>query len=111
MVAPAVATAVYAKEIAFELDFPNLSFFGKYFKARKGVSPRLYRTAWLHTQGTTCKQLTPLNRKGWGRQRREWGNRLSVSCVRMRYRMVGPDCSPAHAVTSCAGEQKQGRTL
>lgn len=51
MVAPAVATAVYAKEIAFELDFPNLSFFGKYFKARKGVSPRLYRTAWLHTQG------------------------------------------------------------
>ena len=38
------------KEIAFELKFPNLSFFGKYFKMHKGVSPRCYRTAYINTQ-------------------------------------------------------------
>lgn len=31
------------KEIAFELDFPNISFFGKYVKAHLGVSPKAYR--------------------------------------------------------------------
>ena len=31
------------KEIAGELDFPNLSFFGKYVKKHLGVSPRDYR--------------------------------------------------------------------
>lgn len=31
------------KEIVNELDFPNTSFFGKYFKTRMGVSPRKYR--------------------------------------------------------------------
>ena len=31
------------KEIAYGLNFPNLSFFGKYFKAETGVSPSVYR--------------------------------------------------------------------
>lgn len=31
------------KEIAWELDFPNLSFFGKYVKKHFGVSPKVYR--------------------------------------------------------------------
>lgn len=31
------------KEIACELDFPNLSFFGKYVKKHLGVSPKNYR--------------------------------------------------------------------
>ena len=31
------------KDIAYELDFPNLSFFGKYVKNHLGVSPRQYR--------------------------------------------------------------------
>ena len=31
------------KDIAFELDFPNLSFFGKYVKKHLGVSPKHYR--------------------------------------------------------------------
>lgn len=32
------------KEIANELDFPNLSFFGKYVRKHLGVSPKQYRT-------------------------------------------------------------------
>ena len=31
------------KEIAFQLHFPNNSFFGKYFKAATGVAPTRYR--------------------------------------------------------------------
>lgn len=31
------------KEIAYELNFPSLSCFGKYFKTYVGVSPRIYR--------------------------------------------------------------------
>ena len=31
------------KDIAYELDFPNLSFFGKYVKKHLGMSPRQYR--------------------------------------------------------------------
>lgn len=31
------------KEIAFQLHFPNNSFFGRYFKAATGVSPARYR--------------------------------------------------------------------
>ena len=31
------------KNIAFELDFPNLSFFGKYVKKHLGMSPKHYR--------------------------------------------------------------------
>lgn len=31
------------KDIAYELDFPNLSFFGKYVRKHLGVSPRQYR--------------------------------------------------------------------
>lgn len=34
------------KEIAYGLNFPNLSFFGKYFKANSGLSPSLYRTVY-----------------------------------------------------------------
>lgn len=38
------------KEIAIELNFPNLSFFGKYFKAHKGMSPKTYRATYVSTQ-------------------------------------------------------------
>lgn len=31
------------KEITNELDFPNISFFGKYVKKHLGLSPRMYR--------------------------------------------------------------------
>ncbi|MBQ5826872.1 MAG: AraC family transcriptional regulator, partial [Bacteroidaceae bacterium] len=31
------------KEIAMQMDFPNVSFFGKYFKTHVGVSPMEYR--------------------------------------------------------------------
>lgn len=31
------------KEISGELDFPNISFFGKFFKQQTGMSPREYR--------------------------------------------------------------------
>ena len=31
------------KEIACELEFPNLSFFGKYVKKHLGMSPKAYR--------------------------------------------------------------------
>ncbi|MFR9260817.1 MAG: helix-turn-helix domain-containing protein [Bacteroides cellulosilyticus] len=31
------------KEIANELNFPNLSFFGKYVKQHLGMSPKQYR--------------------------------------------------------------------
>ena len=31
------------KEIVNELDFPNLSFFGKYVKRHTGLSPKQYR--------------------------------------------------------------------
>lgn len=36
------------KEIAAELDFPNPSFFGKYVKARLGLSPANYRNQILN---------------------------------------------------------------
>lgn len=32
------------KEIAYNLNFPNASFFGKYFKAEADISPAAYRT-------------------------------------------------------------------
>ena len=35
------------KSIAYELDFPNLSFFGKFVKKHTGMSPRKYREAQL----------------------------------------------------------------
>ena len=31
------------KEIANELNFPNISFFGKYVKKHTGMSPKQYR--------------------------------------------------------------------
>ena len=36
-------TDVSIKEIADELGFPNISFFGKFVKSRFGVSPKEYR--------------------------------------------------------------------
>ena len=42
------------KEIAYGLNFPNLSFFGKYFKAETGVSPSAYRA--IHSKQKTNNQ-------------------------------------------------------
>lgn len=39
------------KEIAQELGFPNLSFFGKYIKAQLGLSPTAYRNAMRRQAG------------------------------------------------------------
>lgn len=36
------------KEIAAELDFPNISFFGKYVKKHLGLSPKAYREKAIH---------------------------------------------------------------
>lgn len=36
-------TRASIKEIVYELGFSNLSNFGKFFKAHKGMSPRIYR--------------------------------------------------------------------
>ena len=36
------------KEIACELDFPNLSFFGKYVKKHCGMSPKCYREKYIN---------------------------------------------------------------
>lgn len=36
------------KEIAMELDFPNLSFFGKYTKKHFGISPKALRKHYTH---------------------------------------------------------------
>ena len=38
------------KEIAIELGFSNLSVFGKYFKAHKGISPKFYRETYIKSQ-------------------------------------------------------------
>ena len=40
------------KEIAYELEFPNLSFFGKYVKKHHGVSPTAYREKILSEAGS-----------------------------------------------------------
>ena len=37
------------KEISNQLNFPNTSFFGKYFKAQKGMSPKLYRQTYIQS--------------------------------------------------------------
>ena len=36
-------TRMPIKEIVYRLNFPNASFFGKYFKQYVGVSPKEYR--------------------------------------------------------------------
>ena len=36
------------KEIAYSLHFPNLSFFGKFFKKETGMSPKQYRANNMH---------------------------------------------------------------
>lgn len=38
-------TGVSIKELAYEMNFPNISFFGKYFKSSTGMSPAEYRRA------------------------------------------------------------------
>lgn len=45
-------TQLSIKEIAYELNFPNTSFFGKYFKAETGVSPLRYRK--IHCNCVKC---------------------------------------------------------
>lgn len=45
-------TQLSIKEIAYELNFPNASFLGKYFKAETGVSPSRYRE--IHCNCVKC---------------------------------------------------------
>lgn len=40
-------TKMPIKEIVYRLNFSNVSFFGKYFKAQKGMSPKLYRETYI----------------------------------------------------------------
>lgn len=47
-------TQATIKEIAYELNFPNLSFFGKYFKSAKGVSPKRYRENYVNQYQSLC---------------------------------------------------------
>ncbi len=42
-------TQISIKEIAYRFNFPNQSFFGKYFKSQKGVSPKRYREAYVRS--------------------------------------------------------------
>ena len=37
------STELSIQEIAYSLNFPDISFFGKYFKRYTGVSPKKYR--------------------------------------------------------------------
>lgn len=41
-------TQMPIKEIVYQLNFPNVSFFGKYFKAQKGMSPKYYRETYIN---------------------------------------------------------------
>ncbi len=41
-------TQMPIKEIVYRLNFPNASFFGKYFKAQKGMSPKHYRETFIN---------------------------------------------------------------
>lgn len=41
-------TQASIKEIAYALNFPNLSFFGKFFKRATGMSPKQYRANNMH---------------------------------------------------------------
>lgn len=43
------------KEIADELNFPNISFFGKFVKARLGVSPATYKKQFAERNRNTTK--------------------------------------------------------
>lgn len=45
------------KEIAWELDFPNLSFFGKYVKHHFGMSPKAYREQALKAKSQSVKEF------------------------------------------------------
>lgn len=47
-------TQASLKEIAYELNFPSLSFFGKYFKSAKGVSPKRYRENYINKCQSLC---------------------------------------------------------
>lgn len=42
-------TQAAIKKIAYELNFPNTSFFGKFFKRYKGMSPKRYRETYINT--------------------------------------------------------------
>lgn len=44
-------------EIAYELRFPNTSFFGKFFKARSGMSPLHYRQSFAKNRGELQKRI------------------------------------------------------
>lgn len=39
------STDMTVQEIAYSLNFPSASFFGKYFKRHTGVSPQEYRNS------------------------------------------------------------------
>ncbi len=41
-------TQMPIKEIVYRLNFPNASFFGKYFKAQEGMSPKHYRETYIN---------------------------------------------------------------
>lgn len=53
------------KEIAYRLNFPTQTFFGKYFKQYTGISPKEYRKQVTNQSDTSNdKNLLPANEKG-----------------------------------------------
>ena len=44
------STDLTIQEIAYSLNFSNVSFFGKYFKRYVGMSPQNYRNSWSEAQ-------------------------------------------------------------
>lgn len=48
------------KEVAIELDFPSLTFFGKFVKQRTGLSPTEYRERLVKGEQAPYDTLTPL---------------------------------------------------
>lgn len=50
------------KEIAYELHFPNTSFFGKFFKARSGMSPLRYRQLFVENRNEIHTQAIVQNK-------------------------------------------------
>lgn len=55
-------TQATIKEITYALNFPNPSFFGKYFKAETGISPAAYRTKYAKNPNQQSSATASVNK-------------------------------------------------